>query len=173
MAQMKTLSGRVPAETEERFEEFRIRRGMNKTDAMRHLIEEGLDSYDDAEKENDENSDAALDSDEVKIGPLTQSEKWFRQKFESSLSTVFLSAAVTLALFLAYLLAYYLAPVVFSLSGSAQDLMVQVFAVLITVGLSIFLVSILASILTYAFLKLGIARFLDRRRGEAGQESVQ
>jgi predicted DNA-binding protein len=165
MAQKKTLSGRVPADTEERFEEFRMRRGLNKTDAMRRLIEEGLDSYEQDESAA-EGSATDDESEDVEIGPLTQSEKWFRQKFESSLAGMFLSAPATLALLLAFVLTQSLLNV-----NAAEWLPTQLLAVVIFIGLSAFLMFGVASIVTYVALRTGLARRLDQR-AEAGEKEA-
>jgi len=165
MAQKKTLSGRVPADTEERFEEFRMRRGLNKTDAMRRLIEEGLDSYEQDESAAEGNT-TDDESEDVEIGPLTQSEKWFRQKFESSLAGMFLSAPATLALMLAFGLTQSLLNV-----NAAEWLPTQLLAVVIFIGLSAFLMFGVASIVTYGALRTGLARRLDQR-AEAGEKEA-
>lgn len=165
MANKKTLSGRVPADTEERFEEFRMRRGLNKTDAMRRLIEEGLDSYE--QDESAAEADAvADDSADVEIGPLTQSEKWFRQKFESTLAGMLLSAPATLALFLAFGLTQSVLNV-----NAAEWLPTQLLAVVIFIGVSFFLMFGVGAIVTYIVLKLGIARRLDQH-ADAGEKEA-
>jgi ABC-type multidrug transport system fused ATPase/permease subunit len=165
MAEKKTLSGRVPADTEERFEEFRMRRGLNKTDAMRRLIEEGLDSYE-QDQAPAERSATADESEDVEIGPLTQSEKWFRKKFESTLAGMFLSAPATLALILAFGLTQSLLNV-----NAAEWLPTQLLAVVIFIGMSAFLMFAVGAIVTYVVLKLGIARRLDQR-AEAGEKEA-
>jgi len=166
MTQKKTLSGRVPADTEERFEEFRVRRGLNKTDAMRRLIEEGLDSY-----EHDESAAEGRATDdgskEVEIGPLTQSEKWFRKKFESSLAGMLLSAPATLALILAFSLTQSVLNV-----NAAEWLPTQLLAVVLFIGLSAFLMFGVASIVTYGALRTGLARHLDQRAEATEKEAA-
>jgi len=142
-----------------------MRRGLNKTDAMRRLIEEGLDSYEQDERAARE-SGTDDESEDVEIGPLTQSEKWFRQKFESSLAGMFLSAPVTLALFIALALAQ-----TFLNVNAAEWLPTQLLSLLIFIGLAAFVVFTLGSGVTYTVLKLGIARRLDQR-AEAGEKEA-
>lgn len=142
-----------------------MRRGLNKTDAMRRLIEEGLDSYEQDESAARE-SGTDDESEDVEIGPLTQSEKWFRQKFEGALAGMFLSAPATLALILAFGLTQSLLNV-----NAAEWLPTQLLAVVIFIGMSAFLMFAVGSIVTYAVLKLGIARRLDQR-AEAGEKEA-
>lgn len=158
MGEKKTLSGRVPADTEERFEEFRMRRGLNKTDAMRRLIEEGLDSYEAAEESRSSNAtDSSNDGQEqVDIGPLTNSGEWFKNKGESALAVVFLSAPATLALFIVFL------GMQAGLEMSSSDLPLQALAFLISIGIAVFAVSAFFSIVALVAVKTGIARRLDQ-----------
>jgi predicted DNA-binding protein len=156
MPEKKTISGRVPADTEERFEEFRMRRGLNKTDAMRRLIEEGLDSYEQDESAV-EGSATADESEDVKIGPLTQSEKWFRQKFESFFAGALLSAPAALTLFLAFALLQYL-----GLVNASDGLPGLVLISLFAIAMLVFLVFGVGTIITLIALKFGIARWLNR-----------
>jgi len=168
MVEKKTLSGRVPADTEERFEEFRMRRGLNKTDAMRRLIEEGLDSYE-ATTENGVPNSTGEDSDsreEVAIGPLTQSEKWFSNKGESALAFVFLSAPATMALFVAFIIMQ-------SFMGmTTADLPLQALALLISIGIALFSVSAVVAGAAWLAVKTGLARRLDRSSGDDEKEAA-
>lgn len=152
MPEKKTLSGRVPADTEERFEEFRRSRGLNKTDAMRRLLEAGLESH-----ESGGNATAA-DTPDVEIGPLTQSEEWFQQKFEGSLGTMLLSAPASLSLAVMFGVA-----AVFFPGDAAAWLPMQVLALLVFGSVVVFVMYAVLAAVTYGALKSGLARWLDGR----------
>lgn len=149
------VSGRIPPETDERLTEYREEHDLNQSDAIRKLLDAGLD----AEFGSDD------EDDEIEIGPLTQSEKWFRQKFEASVAGFLLSAPVTLALFIALSLAS-----VFLEINIAEWLPTQLLSLLILIGISAFVVFVLAALFTGLVLRSGLARWLDERTSAEKQE---
>lgn len=163
MSDKKTLSARVPTDTAERIEEFRMRRGINRTDAMRRLLDEGLDVYGVGIEEEEEETDTTEKSD-PDIGPLTQSERWFRKKFEGGLAGMLLTAPATLALIVVF------GGMDFFLSVNLTTwLPAEVLSVLIMLGILAFVVFGVVAGVTGAFLKLGWARQLDERAGADDQ----
>jgi hypothetical protein len=91
-----TLSARVPEDVEERFEEYRQSRGMNKTNAVRRLLEEGLDAVEEREESDDpEVTEASL---------FNNREAWLRIQFERFAPWVLISAPVFVVSLFAYFL---------------------------------------------------------------------
>lgn len=156
MPEKKTISGRVPADTWERFEQYREAHDLNKTDAMRRLLEDGLDANKVGIGEQEE--------EDVEVGPLTHSEDWFQQQFESSFLYMLLTAPATLALLLAFGGAQFYFPV-----DVGEWWPTMILALLIFLGMAGFLMFFVATVITGLFLKLGWARRIDQwQSGENG-----
>lgn len=146
MAEKKTLTGRVEPGTAERFEEYRETYNLNKSEAVRRLVDAGLEAEESTGEENAE------------IGLRTQSEKWFRRQFEKSAIGVFLSAVAFAGFFLALLVAQMWLGV-----AIPESLPTQVLSIFMLIGLAAFVISLGVGIITGAALKLGIARRLDQQ----------
>jgi len=85
------LGARVPEDTEERFEAYRQERGINKSDALRRLIETGLDEVEAEQQEHRSEARA-----------VTSAEEWCRSKFQSWGGISILSAVGFAALFVVF-----------------------------------------------------------------------
>lgn len=89
------LGARVPKDTEHRFEEYRQERDLNKSDAVRRLIEAGLDEI---EAEREEHRQDARTQ--------TSAEEWCSEKFRSWAGTAILSGVGFTFLFLVFMVDY-------------------------------------------------------------------
>lgn len=134
-------------------EAYREEHGLNKTEALRELLDSGLD----AELNPDDEEPG-----EIELGPLTNSEQWFKEKFENSLGLMLLSAPVTLAIWLGIVLATEIWGI-----QTATWLPGQVLALLAVLGLIVFVASSIGALATYSALKLGIPRIIEQRNSPA------
>jgi len=85
------IGGRVPEDTADRFEAYREERGINKTDALRRLLETGLDEIE-AEKQGHQ--------EEART--VTAAEEWCTKKVQSWAGIAILSAVGFAFLFLVF-----------------------------------------------------------------------
>ena len=78
----QVLSGRVPADTHEQFEEYRKERNISKSDALRRLVDEGLDGVEEEKQQHREDARTS-----------TGVEEWLQERARSWLGFGVLSAA--------------------------------------------------------------------------------
>lgn len=169
MPEKKPISGRVPADTEERFERFRRQRGLNKTDALRRLLNEGLDSYE-RQRLGEPHPDAPPDStatddvddtDDIDTWLLTRGEEWFSSVFRSALAGVILTAPATLGLWITWTVLDEVLTV-----NAVEWFPTQLLALAILAGLMAFVVLGAVSVAAYGALKLGVAERLEGQAAE-------
>jgi hypothetical protein len=85
------LGVRVPEDTKERFDEYREERGLNKSDALRRIIETGLGEIETEQREHREEARA-----------VTPAEQWCREKVQSWAGIAILSAVGFAFLFIIF-----------------------------------------------------------------------
>ena len=174
MPEKKTISGRVPADTEQRFERFRRQRGLNKTDALRRLLDAGLDSYErqqmgearpDAGRDSTTSDSTATDdvddTDDIDTWLLTRGEEWFSSVFRSALAGVILTAPATLGLWITWTVLDEVLTV-----NAVEWFPTQLLALAILAGLMAFVVLGAVSVAAYGALKLGVAERLEGQAAE-------
>lgn len=158
----KTLSARVPRDTEERIQEYRERCGLNQTDAMRRLLNEGLDVIEE-ERRRDENG--ARES-EVEMS-RTSTEQWCENRFHSWLSGMLLSGSITTALWISFFAADFMPAV-----DATQWLPAQLVAMLIFIGMVFFLTFGAGALVTGLLIKTGYAAQMDFWRDDTSEQDV-
>jgi ElaB/YqjD/DUF883 family membrane-anchored ribosome-binding protein len=92
----EVISGRVPADTYDDFEEYRTERDISKSDAVRRLVSKGLDRV--QEEKQGEREDARTQ---------TAAEEWCREKAESWAGVGILSAVGVAFLFLVFMVNHF------------------------------------------------------------------
>lgn len=167
MGEKKTLSGRIPPDTEERFEQYRQRRGINQTDAMRRLLEEGLDAVEEEQRLMEQQAESARESQEQDTVPENQTgtEKWCRSRFQTWLSGMLVTGSATLALWLSFGAALWYPGIT-----PEQWLPTQVMAGVMFLGVVLFLTFGSGALVTGVLLKTGYARRIDQWQNSSPEQ---
>lgn len=165
MGEKKTLSGRVPPDTEERFQQYRERRGLNQTDAMRRLLDEGLDAVEEEQRLIQQQAEGARESQEKDIVSQTQTEAWCRDRFQTWLSGMLLSGSATLALWLSFGAVMWYPAV-----NASEWLPTQLIALLIFVGVVVFLAFGSGALVTGLLLRTGYAARIDLWQNNSSEQ---
>jgi hypothetical protein len=147
----EVISGRVPADTFERFEEYREQRDISKSDAVRRLVVTGLDAVD--EDQQQERKDARTQ---------TGAEEWCSQKAQSWAGVAILSASGFTFLFLIFLANYFGFTVV-----ADWPISLAMFAFLFS-----FVVFGGGALATWTALRTGFARRFAQRNGQLDEQGA-
>ena len=92
----EVISGRVPADTYDEFEEYREERNISKSDAVRRLVDIGLDTVQEEQKQERQNARA-----------VTPAEEWCQEKARSWTGIGILSAMGFAFLFIVFMGGYF------------------------------------------------------------------
>lgn len=169
-----TLSIRLDQELWDRFEAYRKRRGLNKTRAGENLLDVGLEVEESMEEDALEavverrESEARMgQAEEIETRPLSRTEEWCRDRFESWFAGTLLSATATLSLLLVFSAAN-----LWPGLDPAAWLPTQLLSVVIFVGVVVFLTLLLGTIVTGLLVRTGYAQRIDdwREHGAIDRE---
>lgn len=145
------IAGRVPEDTADRFEAYREERSINQTDALRRLVEAGLDEIEAEQRGHRE---------EAKT--VTAAEEWCSQKAQSWAGVAILSAAGFTFLFLIFLANYFGFTVV-----PDWPISLAMFAFLFS-----FVVFGGGAVTTWTALRTGFARRFAQRNGQLDEQGA-
>lgn len=148
----EVVSGRVPADTHERFEEYREERGISKSDAIRRLIQSGLDAAQEEQAQAKQNARTQ-----------TAAEEWCHEKVEAWTGIAILSAVGVAFLFLIFI-AHYL--------GFAA-VPEWTITLLMTASLSLFVIFGGGALAAWMALRTGFARDLAQNRAAETEADEQ
>jgi hypothetical protein len=141
MPKKPTLSGRVPEALEERFETYREHHDLTKSEAMRRLLEAGLDSEERGST----------------FSELTRTEEWARDKLESWVPIALVTGSATAGLFVIFMGLVE----IFNVPITPQSTFGTVFGVIFLIVIAAFVGVTAGSIVLGLLLKTGVARGVD------------
>ena len=159
MSKKDTIAAQVSHDSQlhERFEEYEEElRFESRSEAVRTLLRTGLDQY---EKEQEEHREQARTS--------TPAEEWCKNRFESWLSATLLSGSATLALWLSFGAVTWYPGV-----NATEWLPTQLIALVIFVGVVVFLAFGSGALVTGFLLRTGYAARIDLGQNNSDEKEA-
>lgn len=157
MSDVDTIGAQVSHDSQlhERFEDYEEEMGFeSRSEAVRSLLRTGLDAY---QEEQEQHREEARTS--------TATEEWCRDRFQTWFSGMLLSGSVTLALWLSYG-----AVVWYPAVNAAESLPTQLIALLIFVGVVVFLAFGSGALVTGLLLRTGYAARIDLWQNDSSEQ---